>query len=112
MRLLQRKIVAWLMLAMLGFNPLLEVLAVDMTTTAVCETVLAAGSDLTESSDEDSSFDCVQHQACISYCQFTPLQHADLLIMQVDQLFLLVLPDEPDNFQTHFLDGIKRPPRV
>ena len=111
----QRKIVAWLVLTVMSFNPLLVVLALDTASHPAmvsCGIVLAASSDITQSTGAEAEMGCAQHHACMSNCQFAPLQPTSSLQMQVSQLLWLAIPDEAENFNTRFLESIERPPRV
>lgn len=114
----QRKIVAWLVLTVMSLNPLLGVLASDARLSPLngdCQTVIAASAsiDAAHQAAAETTMDCAQqHNACISYCQFTSLQPVGPLRMPGKRLLWFVPSGEPDNLTTRFLDGLERPPRV
>lgn len=114
MRRSPRKIVALLVLAVMSLNPILEVLAIDAAPPSMmdCQIMVAAGSDAAQGTSTEAALGCVQHDACISHCQFAPLQLSSSQQMRVGALLSLAIPDQPDNFVTRFLEVIERPPRV
>lgn len=113
MRRSKVKFIAWLLVGILGLNPLLGVFAIDATK-AECQIEQMANItvDSTAHAAEDHMLDCTQHHACTSYCQFAPLQPSDLSLMQLSRRPLSTLAGEPDHLVTRFLEGIERPPRV
>lgn len=118
MRRSQRKIVAWLVLTVVSLSPLLGMFAVDAEQSpaiADCQAVMAAGApmDTVHHGGTAPTMDCAQqHNACISYCQFTSLQPTDPLRMPGKRLLWFVPSGAPDNLTTRFPDGLERPPRV
>jgi hypothetical protein len=118
MRRSQRKIVAWLVITVIGLNPSLGVLAVDDVQppmTADCQVVMAANVEpgAADHTGAVPMTDCAQqHHACASFCQFTSLQPHDPPHMRASRLLWFALPGEPEALVTRFLDGLERPPRV
>lgn len=115
MRRSNRKFVAGLLLTVIGFTPLLEVLAIDSalpSSMTACQIALAGESNATPSADPEATMDCAQHHACISYCQFAPLLSGGPHQVGVSSLPWLAIPDQAKDFSTRFLESIERPPRV
>lgn len=99
----------------MGLNPLLEVLAIDAalpTSLATCQIELTTDNDAAQKAGLTDAIDCAQHHACMSYCQFAPLQPAGPQKMRARPFFWLSILDKADNFNTRFLESIERPPRV
>ena len=114
MRRLQRKLIARILLVLVSIYLLPAVAIGESTLQSMedCQTVVSAATNLTENTIVEPGQGCVQHQACISYCQITPLQQDNLSKIRAGQLLCLVLPDEPHDIVTRSLEGIERPPRV
>ena len=115
MRRSQRIIATWLLLAVMSLTPLLEVLAADAVSPAsmaTCQIELDAGINASQNASAMATMDCAQHHACMSYCQFAPLQSTGPQQMRASQFLWLAMPDKAENFNTRFLESIERPPRV
>ena len=113
MRLTTRKILTWLVVSVLSFNPMLGALAIEADPGAAtdCQIVLPANS-AADNVNHDHIEDCSQLHACNSYCQLAPLQPADLSQIHISRRPLSAFPGESENLVTRFVEGIERPPRV
>lgn len=113
MRRSHSTILAWLLLTVISLNPLPGVIAIDMESASAmtdCQAVLAANAANGDSADHMTA--CGQHQACNAYCQFAPLQPANLSQPRIDQRPRLMFAGEPENLAAGYLEGIERPPRA